>query len=273
MTGWLADLNAGAVRLESSDFRLAADARLGYGQGSWGIVASGDAGTYDEDSDAAHRTTDRLSGAGEAWLLLGGAGDSARLQLRASGGGASYDSTYEPKTAAAGPWTDQTSWMGRGTLLAGLVWQPGPDLSLNALAGAGVQVEWYDYTTAGGTIPVTINDTIDTTARGEARLELTWAALPAVLSLRLRGSATYFKLSRDNEFITVAPGTANVQTTRTTFSQLEASGRGFIDIDAAQVAEIRPTLHGGVDYVRLSGEGGDLTSLVPVFGAGLLHPW
>lgn len=273
MSGWLADLNAGAVRLESSDFRLAADARLGYGQGTWGIVASGAAGTYDETSDDAHRETERLTGGGEAWLLLGAPDASARLQLRATGGGAFYRSTYEPRTTAAGAWSDQDSWMGRGTLLVGVVWKPSERFLLDALAGGGVQSEWYDYVTVAKAQPVLIDDNLDITARGEARLELVWAAAPSILSLRLRGTASYFKLSRDNEFISAGRGPTSVETSRTTYSQLEASGRGFIDIDAAQVVGIRPTLHAGVDYVRLSGEGGDLATLVPVFGAGILHPW
>jgi hypothetical protein len=91
------------------------------------------------------------------------------------------------------------------------------------------------------------------------------------VSFRIGSAVTYFQLTRTNDFT----GTeASVQsTTKTSFHRLEVSARGFLDIDAAALYGFRPSVHGGLDFVGVSGEGSVASTPVPVFGAGLNHPW
>ncbi len=92
-----------------------------------------------------------------------------------------------------------------------------------------------------------------------------------VLSPRVRASVSYFKLSRTNEFIGVT-GRVSQQPTITAFSQLEVSSRGFVDVDAASCCGFCPTLHGGLDYLKVAGSRQSVSTSIPVFGAGLPHP-
>ncbi len=270
-SGWLVDANLGAARVESDAYRLAADGALGYSTGTWGLGARGNTLAYDEVTSVARIETTKLDGDAEGWLIIGDPAWSARPQVRLTAGGASYDSTYTPEGAGAGPWNDQTSWIWRGTALAGVDWRPGETFSLSALAGGGMQVEWYDYETVGAG-QASLTDDENTTFRGVARLDLRWTALPDTLSLRLRGDASFFKLTRDRFSVTAGSTTA-IADEMLVLSQTEVRTRAFVDIDAAEVFGFRPTLHAGADYFRLSGPEGETTSFVPLAGAGVLRPW
>jgi hypothetical protein len=256
-SGWLVDANLGAARVESDAYRLAADGALGYSTGTWGVGARGNTLAYDEVTSVARIETTKLDGDAEGWLVFGDSTWSARPQVRLTAGGASYDSTYTPEGAGAGPWNDQTSWIWRGTALAGVDWRAGETFSLSALVGAG---------------QASLTDDENTTFRGVARLDLRWVALPDALSLRLRGDASYFKLTRDR-FSVTAGSTTTIADEMLVLSQSEVRTRAFVDIDAAEVLGFRPTLHAGADYYRLSGTEGDSSSLVPLAGVGVLRPW
>jgi hypothetical protein len=269
--GWLVDANLGAARVESDAYRLAADGALGYATGTWGLGARGNTLAYDEVTSVARIETTKLDGDAEGWLVFGDSTWSARPQVRLTAGGASYDSTYTPVGAGAGPWNDQTSWIWRGTALAGVDWRAGESFSLSALVGGGMQVEWYDYETVGAG-QASLTDDENTTFRGVARLDLRWMALPDILSLRLRGDASFFKLTRDR-FSVTAGSTTTVADEMLVLSQTEVRTRAFVDIDAAEVLGFRPTLHAGADYYRLSGSEGDTSSFVPLAGVGVLRPW
>ena len=267
--GWLVDANIGAAKVESNNYRLAADAALGYWTGTWGVAAQGTTLAYDETTDAARIETTKLDGDGEAWVQLGDSTSPLRPELRVSVGGASYDSTYTP--VGPGVWNDQTSWIWRGSLLLGLAWRPDESFALHVAGGGGLQVEWYDYESAmRGNVGLT--DDENTTIRGHGRLNLRWTAAPRALTFRIQSSVSYFSLTRDTFSVTKG-NTTNIQDQRVELSQVELRNRLFGDLDFAEFVGLRPTIHVGVDYVRLAGSEGSSSTAVPVAGVGLLRPW
>ena len=268
---WTADANLGALRLQSSDFRLAGDANVAVSQSWWGVGVWGKGSSYELDSDDRASDTDKFEGAGEAWLRTGKHNSPVQLLIHLSGGGANYSSTVYDRTNA-GSFTDETSWMGRGALFVSGLLLPDPSFTAHIAVGGGVQFEWYD-TTAAFTGAATVDDTQDLTFIGYARFAAHWIAAKDIISFRARADSSYFKLSRDSAFLGATAGSVSAQNTTSSFSQLEIYSRGFIDIDAASVVGFRPTVHGGLDYTRVSGGGDTSATFVPVFGAGLLRPW
>lgn len=267
---WLVDANIGVLRVKSSDLQVAGDATVGVSADAWGIVAWGGGSAYQLNADNVERDTTKLEGAGEAWLSTGNEGDAVRVLFRATGGGANYSST----TIRRGPsdtLDDQTSWMGRGALLVGALLQPSDVFAAHVAAGGGVQFEWYDYTTAA-LATASVDDTQDLTFHGVGRFDAQWVAARDILSFRLRVVASFFKLSRDNEYIAISD-VVQQQVSRTTYSQTELTSRVFADFDAASFHGFRPTVHGGLDHVRVSGNDDSLSTTMPVVGVGLLRPW
>jgi hypothetical protein len=270
LVAWLADANIGALRLQNDELKAQGDLTLGIGQDWWGGTAWGSGSAYEIDNGAGLNDTTKLEGTGDAWLTTGDAPDVLRLVLRASGGGFNYSSTVYKK--ASGSYTDDDSWFGRGSLLIGGQLRPDPTFHAYLAVGGGFQYEWYD-TTGFVASNYTFDDKQELSFVGSARLEAHWTVAQDIVSLRVRSLATYFQLTRNSEFLAASGGTVSQQLASTSFSQLEVSSRGFIDVDAASFFGFRPTLSGGLDYVRVSGEGQSQSTTVPVFGAGLLHPW
>lgn len=267
---WTAEANVGAMRLESDDLRAQGDLTLGIGHSWWGVTASGSGSAYEMENGTGLNDTTRLEGTGDAWLTTGDDPDPLRLVVRASGGGFNYSSTVYK--AASATYVDQDSWFGRGSLLVGGLLRPDPSFTAYLAVGGGIQYEWYDTTGLVAT-NFTFDDNQELSFVGNARLEARWVVAKDVVSLRVRSHATYFQLTRDSEFLAASSGTASQQVASTSFHQLEVSSRGFIDVDAASFFGFRPTLHGGLDYVRVSGEGTTQSTSVPAFGVGLLHPF
>ncbi|MCU0691351.1 MAG: hypothetical protein MUF54_08115 [Polyangiaceae bacterium] len=269
---YLVDVNVGAARANVDSYRFAGDAQLGYWTRSLGLVATGSTEAFDEQIGPANIDTTQWQVAGEAWYLTGDQGGRVRLELRASGGGAFYDSTYVPLTTGAAPFSDQNSVMGRGGLLVGLRWRPSARFAMEAVVGGGMQFEWYDYSTVAAGSGWQDRDDQTLSARGEGRLHARWVAVPDIVSFRVRVLASYFRLTRDAQFLSTAGG-VSLQATQEQLSQLEMTNRLFMDIDAAEVVGFYPTVHAGADYFRLSGNQGELHKLVPMLGAGIVRPW
>lgn len=267
---WLVDANIGAAKVESDAYRLAADGALGYWTRTWGLAARGTTLAYDQTVGAARVETTKLDGDAEGWLAPGNASWKFRPDLRVSAGGANYSSTYTPAGPGAGPWNDQTSWIWRGTALAGFTWNPNPAFAMHMVGGAGVQVEWYDYISADPS-QTALTDDETVTIRGAARLNLRWSVAPDTLTLRAHGDMSYFGFTRDRFSFTT--DTMSATNEKLELSQLEVRSRAFVDIDAAEFFGFRPTVHGGIDYFRTSGAEANSSLLVPVAGAGLLRPW
>ncbi|MFW5741513.1 MAG: hypothetical protein ACOC1F_14250, partial [Myxococcota bacterium] len=139
---WTADANIGALSLEHTDMRATGDLTLGIGSDSFGVVAWGSGSYSDFETQQLLDDTQKLEGAADAWAYFGDAAAPVRLTVRASGGGANYDSTWQDKTVA-GHFADQTSWMGRGSILLGADLRPSDAFSAYLAAGAGLQYEWY----------------------------------------------------------------------------------------------------------------------------------
>lgn len=266
---WTVDANIGALNLGSDDVRATGDATVGIGQDAWGVVVWGRGSYFDFDNDEQFNDTQKIEGAGDGWLHLGEATAPVRFVIRMSAGGANYDSTVQDKTVA-GDFADQNSWMGRGALLLGVDLRPSPQLTAYLGLGGGLQYEWYDTIAPQPGVGVVQDDSQDLSLMGNGRLDARWVAAPDVVSLRLHALATYFKLTRNRTYLAQ---TGASDATSATFEQLDLNVRAYVDIDAASLLGFRPTLHGGVDYVSVSGEGESESTVMPVFGAGVLRPW
>ena len=266
---WTANANIGALNLGSDDVRATGDLSLGIGQDNWGVEAWGQGSYFDFDNDEQFNDTQKLEGAGDGWLRLGGPSEPARFTFRLFVGGANYDSTVQNKTVA-GDFADQNSWMGRGSLLLGMDLRPSSTFTAYVGLGGGMQYEWYDVVAPESGGGVMQDDNQELTLLGNGRIDARWMVAPSIISLRLHAFATYFKLTRNRTYLST---TGASDATATTFEQIDVNARGYVDIDAASVLGFRPTLHGGLDYIRVSGEGESESTVLPVFGAGVLKPW
>lgn len=265
-TPWIVDLNAGVPKLSSGNFAVAADATLGYSAPALGSIGHGDLAYYDSDNAAALSETLKEGGTLEGWWLGGAADDSFRFEIRANGGAHLYSSTYTPRVATAGFFHDEDSLLGHGAFLIGL--RAHSDRVRFALnLGGGAQYETYDYLTTDPADPNLLSSTDTFSARGEGRLRFRWIAAPDLLSLRVRGDGTYFRLTRSSLFV---GQTGGVALTETEVRSTEVSARLFIDADVAAFFGITPALFGGVDYFSLSADAGSVSTTVPIAGIGLV---
>jgi hypothetical protein len=261
------EANAGVPKLKSNDFRLLGDATLGYSSEKLGAIAHGSFGYYDFESGTAISDTTRVEGSAEGWFVSGAQRDALRFEVRAAGGFARYDTTYAG-TVSATALQDQTSDMGRGSLLIGGR-AHGRSTALLVLLGGGIQIE--DYSTVAVTNTVSLEDTTTTTFRGEARVEGRWTVAPGAFSLRGRFHVTRFGIHRASEAIQVG-GAVTTSSAVIDKTQLELSSRLFGEIDAARFLGIVPAVFAGLDLVQVTGGGESTSVTVPMGGIGLIKP-
>jgi hypothetical protein len=269
---WLLDASAGVPKLKSGELRVTGSLLAGYATNAFGAVAWGSGGYYDFKSGNALADWQRAEGYAEGWWVSGTDKNNARLELRASGGVAYYATSY---TGTSIIFTDEDSLLGRGSLLVGGRVRSGQALQASILLGGGVQVEEYSslkVPSAAASQGVSIDDTTKVTFRGEGRLRLRWAMAPTIVALRLHGDGNFFSLRRSDDSIRVMAGSTQTTNSVSTYRQVEAHGRLFVDIDALAFFGISPALFGGLDYSSVSGDGGTVRSLVPIGGLALSKP-
>ena len=160
--------------------------------------------------------------------------------------------------------------MGRGSLLLGAALRPNDRFSLELLAGGGLQNETRDVVTTDTTAANLFDSTDSTTLRGEARLRLRHRLVPRVVSVRLRGDASTFSITRSSLYVghdlTVGESVVELR-------QTEVSARAYVDLDAASFLDLSPGAFAGVDAYSVSGSGSSVSTTVPVFGVALSKPW
>jgi hypothetical protein len=263
---WIFDVNVGAVALGASDLRLAGDLTLGYNAQRWGVMGFGYAREYDLTSPVAVDETSEAGGRVEGWYAAE-LGERWRLEGRMTLGGFLYD-TQTTQGPADVMFTDQTSIMARGSLLAGIRYQKS-DFAAGLWLGGGGQYEWYDPLVVSQNVTLTAHE--DVQGEFDGRLRLQWEVLPNVIALRLRVDGSLFKLTRAQFAMVVDPstGTTRLSSAETSGTQVQISSRGFVDVTALRLFGFMPAVHGGLDYVSLQNGSVSTQKALPVFGAGI----
>ncbi len=239
---FLFDANIGAIAVEGDDYRLAGDGLLGFNSGSWGIIGSGFASSYDLSTDVSFDQTDRFGGDLEGWFV-GNADGALRWELRATFGGALYDTnSFNPELVT---FRDETSLLLGGTLLGGIRLHQ-PTFALGLWLGGGGQFESYNSLDAISSQAIADQDTLGT--RYEARFRAAWHVIPSWLALRARINAELFGLTRQTDTISFGQG-VTVDSELVTSTQLLVDARAYVDLEALHLAGFVPGLAIGGDYV------------------------
>jgi hypothetical protein len=252
-----------------------ADGTVGYSTKSLGAVASGGINYSDITTSAGENEGDHPYGTLEAWWVSGSPSTPVRFEGRLTGGIDYYDTTLIPKNAPAGSayWIDYDSLLIRGTAYVGLRWKATPRMSLQVLAGGGGQYETQDSSSAGGQTTFTLNSQTNVSAQGSARLPFRWRIVPGWIGVRLRGDGNLFTITRDTSGVAISGnGSTSLSQLPTEHDQqVELHGRVFLDADVLSFAQFVPALWAGVDYTSVSGTVDSSTSIVPVFGIGVIR--
>jgi hypothetical protein len=260
------EANASLPSLESSDFRINGDVTGGYAWTKFGFLVHASYLTYDVESVGSSGVvtltqTDAAEARFDPWFHIP-LGRSVTLEIRPTIAASVYDT--QRLGATREPFRDQSSTMFRGAAIAGIRVVPHPRLGLAALAGGGAQLELFDGVRLVRS-RVTLTDETSSSGLVEGQLRMRYAVVPEWVSVRARGDLTYFRITRDDAVTTVARGTTLTTTSTSEYEQLEVLLRGFVDLDVLGFFMFRPSLHGGVNIVKV----GDQTATVPVFGLGL----
>jgi len=268
---WNLDLSAGVPKLHGDEFKATGSLSVGYASESFGGQLWANGGYYDFQSGNALADWTRGEAYAEGYWVSGGLASPVRLEVRVSGGAAYYDSSY---TGTSALFTDETSTMGRGSLLLGTRLNSSA-LQASLLLGAGAQMEDYSVLTvasAASKAGVGIDDSVKTNVRGEGRFRLRWVVAPQVISLRLQGDGNYFSIRRADDSVRVFSGKVETTGSVSVYKQFDMHSRFFVDLDVISFLDISPCAFAGLDLVKISGTGGDLNTVVPVFGVGLSKP-
>jgi len=76
-------------------------------------------------------------------------------------------------------------------------------------------------------------------------------------------------IKRTSLNIDVTGGDLSAQNTISSFTELEISNRLFLDAEFGRLMGFVPSIYGGVDYFKQSGDSGTISATIPVFGAGV----
>lgn len=263
---WLFDVDAVVPRLDSDEFRVGGGLLLGYSGKGWGVAARGSLYDYDFQRGSVIRQTESAGGGLDGWFTLG---TTVRFEGRGSFAAQLYNTdAFAPATTAI--FADETSVMGRGTLLAGLRVEPGERFAFGVWAGGGLQIESYSRDALVG--QTFTDDSQDNTAlRFEGRLRLHYLVVPRWLALRAQIDAQTFQITRNAAAARYdGTGTVSYDQTASTLNETEAHARAFVDAEALRVLGFVPALTGGFDYFATSGGGAPSEStVVPVAGIGV----
>ena len=261
----LFDLNGDIPSLERGSFRVVGDALLGYNGKSWGIVGQGALAEYDFSTAEAIAETTTADGGFETWVV-GSVGHTRRVKLggRLFGKAALYDTNHSGSN-----FSDETSIMARGGLLASVRYQPGERFAGGLWLGAGAQYEWYDSGDffAGQRADLETIESLGLLLNARARLEL--AIVPRWLVSRLRVDAQRYALTRKSLATVAAMGSTSTSATQLSAQQIELRSRLFLDAEVARFAGFVPSVNVGFDSVFFISNSESHQAIVPVFGAGI----
>ena len=266
------ELNGGLPQVDFSDLKVVADVGGAYTLERFGVAGRGWIDTYTFDDAQTHDDYTHTGGSLEGYWLSGARADRLRWEIRGSAAFDYYDTTSYPKREALRNFFDFDSRMGRGTALVGFRYRSEDEkLSATAGIGGGVQYEDPDTTTftGGRTLSLTSdqNLTLQTTARANVRFRV----VPRVLGVRFRADAFYFRITREELFVTGTAGAATTDARVDRQQQLELHGRLFVDADVASLAGFVPAVFGGLDYLGIEGTKTSSSRVVPIVGIGIVR--
>lgn len=268
--GWIAYASAGVPRLQSGDFAVDGDARIGYTTERLGGWLRGRVATYDQVREGPHREQTNLSSEAEGQLwgtpLIR---DTWMLSVGADGGFFQY-STDSFVAAPLATSVEDASQIVRLGAVATLGAKPDPDVRVTASVLGGGQREAYIQTTlqAAGQLEDVYERRYS--AWGAARTSTTWRFLPDVLSTTLRADALLIRLERSRVFLGFDPATGVTQSNRSVAAtRLNLLVRGELGIDVATTVGVAPFVYGQLEWIREAGGGSSSTTTVPSGGLGL----
>jgi hypothetical protein len=275
LTPWddniLFSASGGVPQLQSDNFNIVGEGTLGYQADAWGLVAGGGASVLEFESDTYIATTVKLFGNGDGWFSLP-LGDRGHLDIRGTFDFAIFDSetiVNEDVILSA----EETSLLLRGGAQLGARYQ-GPTYALGAWAGGGGQLEWYDQRSTVASeagAPTQLRDLSALSGVFHGRTRVQWAFVPSVLALRLSLDAKLYKMARMSSVIdTTVPAADILAETDEEAIQLEALGRGFIDLEVARFFGFVPGAGVGIDHYQLA-VSGQATQVVtiPIYFLGV----
>jgi hypothetical protein len=258
----LFDINGDIPQLESGAFRLVGDALLGYNARAWGIAARGSFAEYDFSTATVIAETTVADGSLETWFVSSTTA-KLRFELRLVARASLYD-TNKSNTG----FSDETSVMGRGSLLGSVRYQPGSRFALGLWLGGGAQYESYDGGDYSNRTAV-INDTETFGSLLNARVRMEVVLIPSWLTSRLRVDGQRFELTRARLETVAGGGTVTETSTTEVAEQIEVNTRVFLDAEVLRFGGFVPSLNGGFDSVMFESNTESHSAFVPVFGAGI----
>lgn len=267
-TPWIAEANAGVPRAKSDDLHLIADARLGYQGKHWGVIAHGGIKEFDLEQEGVATQDDHYFGGVDGTFLFGDVHDKVRVELRLNLLVDYVNTTIaaQPTSLGGANFQDYDSTLVRGGGQLGLRVAPTEQLLFRLAAFGGYQYETHDTTNVFKSYNF---ESVDTnSARFGGGLLFVYRIVPGVLGARVRGGLDYYKLTIDR-LVFDFMGQPVIEQPQAT--QLEASARLFVDVDAASFGGFVPAAFAGIDYLARSGAGPDVVSSTPSFGLGLMR--
>jgi hypothetical protein len=264
---FVAALNLGVPVLESDDFKVSGDAKLGYNAEAWGVLGRCFLNYYDLTSDVL--LVDNLLGGGsaEGWYTFNAQG-SVKVELRADVGASLYSTTSIPlNNPAANVISDEDSVMVRGSALAGLRLESS-SAALGFWLGAGAESETYNELTVDANNNPSIQDASTGHLMLTGRLRAQFPLVTDVLVGRVRVDALRHAITRESVELDIGDRVTTT-TTAESSDQLELGSRAYVDLELARFFGFVPAVEGGVDYVSLADATGTVSTVVPVFGIGI----
>lgn len=259
---WTYSAEVGVPKLAGSEFKLVGAGALGYHGESKGVAAQLAFASYATQSSQAVASTSRNSFGVQGWWQLSDPKEPTRVELRGELGYASYGTVYIPISDTAGELLTEFSGMSRLSALIGGTRDIDGQLSVNALAGLGVQSE--SYSTSSGT---GIDASTSTSARGLGRIGARYRIAPHQVTLRLNADLSYASVTRTQFAVDTEDLGAVLEPE--TFRLIESNNRLFGDLELLSFAGVVPNAFLGLDVLAINGDAGSSSTVVPLVGVGL----
>lgn len=269
---WMFDGGVGVPKLASGSFSLAVDATGGYHGEHLAGAARFAMSTMALEEGSTLTSTSRTQLGIDAGYLT--SPSAHRLELRASLGYASYQTSYISMPDAAGGGSPGFSAEGSGLLRAsamvGVRAQESEVLLWKASGGVGIQSESYSRVetgngTAAGSDAAGGNFNSATSVRLSAHGEARWRVSPGLVAMRPELAASMFSLRRSAFFFGDSKSGATLESSRA----IELSLRVNAEIERLELFGFVPALFAGVDFASVSGDAGSTSTIIPLGGVAL----